>query len=450
MAYNVTLYSFSKRVNSTKQPSGTGTTVSGTLKFPSSILNPVMEFTAPVSNPSNLNYAYIAEFSRYYWINDWTFDRGFWIASMSVDVLASYKVAIGSDSEYVIRAASASDGDIVDVKYPSKARPNGDFHSLGSINSYMQGNGTYVIGLKSGQSNTGLAFYAVDAANLATLVQYMFSDVWLNASDITKSLQKLLVNPIDYISSCYWYPMTLPTNGGQPLYFGYWDSGATGTKIGEGGRVDFVQDSVTLDDHPQISRGAYLNGAPFTRLCADVYGFGRIPLDPDLFIRSRSVTFTLRVDLFTGMGELMIDSTTGRAAKVSAMVGVPVQLSQVTQDLIKPMLAVVNAGVGIATGNYVGATAGIADAIQSSMPQIQSSGSTGSKIAYSTDARLYHEWYEIVDEDNTTMGRPLCKVRTINTLSGFIQCENVDIDTIGTKEEKQQIISYMESGFFYE
>lgn len=446
MAITITAYTgFSKRINSTKQPSG-GQNIDVVLKHPTSVIRPSFVITG-----FNTAWNYIAWGSRYYYVEDiiiLTATQAEYVCAL--DVLATYKSVIGNSSQYVLRSSAASNGDIVDAKYPAKSSPTGKYYEPVTINSIFNDTGTFLLGIKNGQSETGLTFYAVSSANMASLMAYMFSDFWLDATDITKSLQKMLINPMDYISVCYWFPLTIPTSGAAHIYFGYWDSGVTGTKLAESNRIVSVYDTVVLDNHPQITRGNYLNGAPFTKLTADIYGFGRIPLDPDLFMTSRSMTVRVLVDLFTGLGELIVEGSTGRAAKVSAMVGVPVQLSQVTQDLIKPVVQAVGAGASAAAGNYVGAGASIFDALASAMPQIQTSGSTGSKIAYTTSPRVYQEWYSIVDEDNATLGRPLCAVRTINTLAGYLQCENVDVEDVGTSSEKRAIIEFMEGGFFYE
>ena len=40
--------------------------------------------------------------------------------------------------------------------------------------------------------------------------------------------------------------------------------------------------------------------------------------------------------------------------------------------------------------------------------------------------------------------------RTINTLSGYILCDNADPEIPCTEEELREIVSYMNSGFYYE
>ena len=69
MSITVTLYTFSKRENSTAQPS-TGTDFYCVLKQPTSIINPTLEISA--SDITGYNYAYIAAFGRYYFMKDIT------------------------------------------------------------------------------------------------------------------------------------------------------------------------------------------------------------------------------------------------------------------------------------------------------------------------------------------------------------------------------------------
>ena len=111
----INFYTFAKKINSTKQPTGNGTQLDCNIKAPSSIINPVLEIT---TSPISFNYCYIPAFSRYYYINDITFDRGLWVISCSVDVLASYKTTIGNSSCYVTRSSQNFDGDIMDNLYP--------------------------------------------------------------------------------------------------------------------------------------------------------------------------------------------------------------------------------------------------------------------------------------------------------------------------------------------
>ena len=65
MAITVTLYSFTKRENSTKRPSTGGTDFSCTLIEDTSLMNPTFKLSI-ANNPIGKNYVYVADFNRYY------------------------------------------------------------------------------------------------------------------------------------------------------------------------------------------------------------------------------------------------------------------------------------------------------------------------------------------------------------------------------------------------
>ena len=70
-----------------------GTTLTGSLRNESSVINP--SFLIEYENPSGFNYCYIADFGRYYFITDMTSIRtGIWKIDCSVDVLMSFKTEI--------------------------------------------------------------------------------------------------------------------------------------------------------------------------------------------------------------------------------------------------------------------------------------------------------------------------------------------------------------------
>ena len=97
---------FAKKENSTKQPaSGTLTLgVQGVFKEPCSVLNPVLriERFALDAVPYDYNYARYVDGNRYYFIEDWVWADGLWEVHMKEDVLATFKTAIGNQSEYVL------------------------------------------------------------------------------------------------------------------------------------------------------------------------------------------------------------------------------------------------------------------------------------------------------------------------------------------------------------
>ena len=87
-------------------------------------------------------------------------------------------------------------------------------------------------------------------------------------------------------------------------------------------------------------------------------------------------------------------------------------------------------------------------------PTITGSGS--SKDTYMTQARdlcsprIFAYWAILVDDNNTDHGRPLCSIRQISNIPGFIICDNAHIESRLTAAENNAIEDYMNGGFYYE
>ena len=68
MSINVAFYTFSKKSNSTAQPTGAGTVYSCTFLDAADILQPVVKLDVTHNNTvTTYNYCYIADFKRYYY-----------------------------------------------------------------------------------------------------------------------------------------------------------------------------------------------------------------------------------------------------------------------------------------------------------------------------------------------------------------------------------------------
>lgn len=461
MSFAVDFYSFSKKDNSTKQPSGGATSLSCEILQPSSILTPYLEINSVIANPSSLNYAYISTYGRYYWVTDWSYDKGFWICRLEVDVLATYKTQIGSSTQYVVRAASAYNLTITDTKYPALSYSQITNVPFDSLHTAFTNGGSFVLGVSNGSTveSGGVTYYVLNYLNMTRLMAFLFGGTWMDATDITTALQKELINPMQYIDSLRWYPFDIGSNtdihldDNQNLVkFGFWDSDVYAPIVLAADSVVPFAQQIDIPSHPQVSRGTYLNGAPYTRMLLDCYGFGQVPIDTSIFAGSNHLTLSIGVDIISGVGRMCLYSGTTPKLfyKQYAPIGVDMKISQMSQGLIGMGAQLLSGAVAASYGNYLGFGAGVVSAIESMMPQITSSGTVGSKAAYTNAPMLIISRYSLPAEDITNLGRPLCSAVAINTLSGYVQCENVEIDLNATYNEMTQIRSFLESGFFYE
>ena len=480
----VILFDFTKRVNSTKQPLPTsGKTFECQLKEETSFLQPVLKFapntlTSGLFSPATFNYAMVPYWQRYYYITDWQYCNGVWEASLSVDVLASFKGEIGNTSSYIIRAASQYNGDILDTFYPTttvcgvtKQQFAYDFIYQTSVSE-----GCFVLGVINSLSNAqfgAITYYALTLSQLSSLLSYLFSaNIYSNSNitEIGQGLYQSLFNPFQYIISCMWLPWGANTLGSTTanIHVGYWDTGVSGIVASTLFKQFGYYSGLPISLHPQWqNRGFYLNKEPYSKYTVFIPPFGQIPIDTayinhDFETSGHEHNYLhgyFFCDCITGIADLYLSITDGYGTHAdpykyftmrTAQIGVPVQLTQVMTDYISS----INNGVGAIasgfTGNIAGIFSNITSAVESAMPKVSIMGSNGCISEVAEPPFIIAEHYQMVDENIQEFGRPLCNTRTISQLSGYIQCGEADHQFSGTRTESEEINRYMKDGFYYE
>lgn len=468
MSITVTLYTFSKRENSTAQPS-TGTDFYCVLKQPTSIINPTLELSA--TDITAYNYAYIAAFGRYYFMRDITsIANNLWQITLKVDVMATYKTNIGNSEEYVLRSSSNYDGDIVDNLYPTKGIIH-RYANLSTGNPFDINDIGYVIGSINNETSNkfgAVQYYLTDSANLGTLMEYLLGvnldsstdleSLIVNLSvEIQNGIAKALSNPTQYIVDSYAVPYAskLDVDTSASIKTGYWITPASGAPLLNNYSFQIDSGTIDLGEHPQAAtRGNYLNGAPFTRHWLCLGPFGMYPLDANQFINIHQVEYKVAGDQF-GNVRCDISCQGARIDRLYANVKCPFPLAQVSVDAMGALQNAISAAAQVQSyydddGSQEGAANGIISFAKSLLPQVQRSGAQGTMSGIFGDFIAVTECYEVVDDDVSQRGRPLCQRKTINTLSGYILVSDPDISIPGTAEENAMIKQFMSTGFFYE
>lgn len=500
MAFYVNFLSFTKRENSTKVPTSAQITAGWhaecVLIDDTSIMTPTFKIARESSSIISYNYCYCSNFNRYYFITDIRSYQNFWYISCVCDVLATYKSTIGSSSHYVLRSASQSDGDITDSMYPAKipateynVAPAADLLDWSTSYSFVVG----IVGKASSSLYQvgSVVYYHMDAVAFNGFMTFLMDNIddWSDlAGEYSDGVEKALINPMQYIKSCVALPIDPPdaSTSATDINFGYYKcTMSSGSKIKQILRSVLVateSTTVSVPKHPQAAtRGNYLNCQPFSEYILHFDPWGDIPLDPALLQANDSLNLNLIYDMTNGLCRLRVGGDSNHASDVffigSAQVGVNVNLSQIYVDglaqtkvetnavfsMMSGMAGIVGAGLsgnipGAVSGvinNLNTATNGIQDATRLDYPIVSGIGSAGSFISLSsvnnlTRCFLKQKYYQIVDENNTELGRPLCQVKQINTLSGFILCSGADVQITGTQEEAIKVNQYMNTGFFYE
>lgn len=486
MAFTVNLYTISKKQNSTQRPSAQPLPTLCEFKETTSLVNPQI-YIAPIAGAAVplFNYAYIPELGRYYWITEIIWENGRYLLSLSVDVLATYKDTIGASSQYVARSSYDSNGYVLDSMYPRTAQIATSQKILATgVNQNLE-NGCFILGLisPSGSILGCVTYYVMSWQAMVKLRELLLTDLqWTGITEITDELVQTLFNPFQYIVSCKWFPLTPPAaqmTAVTEIKFGYWTfsiqgvQGATAALFVPAGlpAKTGVKYSVPFDaarfNHPQISRGRYLNGDSFTDYYLMLTGYGKMKLPNDAFIMQRGITIYETVDFVSGETILNVYLGAGNDETVSPLLtaygraGIDLPFGSSDVDVLKAAAGVVGAVSGtvssLLTGNIGGGITalaqGISDTAHELSPTIQMGGSSGSFAAfgeYGGVDQIQAVFHLVANDDNTDLGRPLCQVRTMSAIPGYIQCINSHCPILGTQTEQEEVERLLTSGFYYE
>ena len=465
MSFNVNFWTFSKEVNSTARPVIKPDQFACVTNDVVDVLHPRLKMNLGMANnPTAYNYCQVPDWgNRYYWIRSWTIEAGLWVAHCDVDPLASWKTEIGATSAYVLRAAAASDGTIIDTLYPYSTTLTTETDNKGSAFSRLWSDGTYVISILDEGETT---FYMMSPTALKNFLNYLFSNSYLDdilgtfTSQFVSGLE-YVVDPSQYIGSIMWIP--IDTSG--------LSSTSVNIRVGAG-TVNNVNvkspwpsygeatgsKTFTIRRHPNAAtRGSYLNAAA-ARYTMDFMPFGSFALDPAAMAAASTLTVYSKIDLRTGAATMQALAGDVLLATASAQVGVPIQVSNRMIGIRTEAAGVIElfgkaigqALVAGPVGAVTGFIGGIGNVAEQTQPRISTVGNFGGQMSLTYDVVLRYEWLDPVDDDNTHRGRPLCQVRQLSTLAGYQLCANTDVALPASREEIDAIRGFLESGYYYE
>ena len=469
MSFTVNFYNLSKKINSTKRPAGAAVSYECNLKAESSINNPEIILNRGTSSAPLYNYAYIPEYGKYYFVNNWEwYENRLWKASLTIDTLATYKDDIGAKSLYVLRSSADFDGSIMDKHYFTKTYSERRFTGLTYPWPTTMGRCTVSVGVVSKSANYGsLKYYVFQPSEFRQMISALLDDNLLTESgfssdDASIQLQKAIVDPLSFIRSIVFLPVAYEDIGGTETTVSIWDwdlDGVTAKTLGANAPWLNFNQSVTIPRHPQAeSRGNYLNCEPFTNSFLEFIPFGTLQLDTTITANYPDIDIMYSIDLITGNGILKVMSGPYNLGTLSGMVGVPLQLSQVTKDYLKAGGDLLGGAAGIVGGSILGDFGSIAKGVSSMIeggvtakrPHVSNIGSQGTFLNIHYTPGVYTQFFYIADEQKSRIGRPLCKVKKISDIPGYIMVESGEIDIKASPKEMNEIKGYLEGGFFYE
>lgn len=529
----IKLFKFNKKPNSTKRPAGyVGTTFTCAVKSAASVLGPVVDIKVENNNRNIAfyNYAYIEDFKRYYFIIDIVYNEGIWTLSLACDLLATYRSDIISSKQYVIRSANKFNPDIVDTLYLSKIMPlfnrtkfniyegatfDGDLYEYGVrwhndligrsgfVPNYFDSDlssGEYVVSI-IGNNATGVEHYAFSYNGLKDLINKAFTLTPSDMSDVSSGIAKALYNPIQYITSCRWYPSVVATGtstnsikiGPYTLTLG----GSYASPVDIKMIPEFYID-IHIPRHPDWVNYPYMKLSPYSEYNLYFQPFGNIPLDSTKIYGSEDLHIFWAVDYTTGQSHLKI-KTLSHAYREESIIydtvadyGVTIPISSLVTDfktgaimsgmtwvkgaidkanniasgadrgnsvMNNPQYAnAINAGVDIGKPMSVNINTSTIDkamdALGSAMGQVHTVGNSGSFLAYNSGKPfVYAFFYDQADRDPERFGRPFYSTAYLYTITGYCICSNAVInfeDATPMADEYNAIIAVLNSGVYIE
>lgn len=455
---------FSKRENSTKKPSDTGTKVEILLKEDTSIDAPSIVLTG---NATNINYCYIPDFEKYYFVNSPVIlANGMTQYDLVEDTLATHKTEIGNTVAQIAYSSTGYDIWKVDTRIAAKTTKT-ITHAADTPGAFDP-TGCYIVSIVNVDSrSSAVCYYAMDQGNLRDLIDKICTDQTLQ-----QSIQSYCSDAFDALISCIWVPISkdeIPGSNETIVVGNDVLTGITGIRISNPPiRATSVTVSIpwTYND--------FRRNAPYSSLCAWVPGYGYIDLNTNDLVKETSLKFDFKVDCMTGDCSCQIIDAVDSSIiyqTVSYNIGISIPLSRYTMDvggiinattgLVGSATDTVIAGgllnpAGFISGIISTIGSGVSLAVAANKREISTKGGMGGRatIAQGIDVEVLCFSVDTEDPDAASYvaawGRPVGITHAISNHSGYVKCDAASASIAGDSFERESVNGFLNSGFFYE
>lgn len=449
---------FSKRKNSTKQPTG-GTQITVRLKQNCSVEAPVfiLDYGLP-------DYDYVQAFGHYYFVSD--------IVSLTAnvceihctqDVLATYKTDIGNTTAFVLYDET-SNTQIPDNRLAMKTVPTVMTKTV-ALSGRISSTGTFIATVTGQSSTQAYIINASDVINLIPNLQTQIENVFPTATGVLDvdfvptviaAIRQILTagHVSENIRDVRWVPVSLSGNNPRHIYAGMYDTNVVGYPIPLSPSNRVLTDAKVISIPWQFSD--WRNTEPYTSLSMYIPFVGNISIPASMVRTYDSVTINTAIDAVSGdlavqlkAGGVLTIGTFGASTGVEIPIG---SAAPMLSNLITSMAAIPS----MMAGGLVGAVSGVANAATNMFtPICQTAGGLGSSAGsgLSLDvvmASVCHDTTVSPSSVSSVIGTPAYAAKQISTLSGYVQCKDASVSTSAKDEDREIINGYLNSGFFYE
>lgn len=452
---SVTFYNFSKRKNSTKTPSGSGTSHTVNLKDGTSLYHPVFELTGAF--PS---YTYASWQGLYFYVTDITQTaRNLYEIECELDPMGSAAGDIDGMTAYVNRASVNYDIWLPDPELSGKQKLFDHQQAVTGLgtgnNPIMDNTGCYILRVVGGDGHQsgGVDTFILQQQEVEWVLDFMFSDgdVFDAAWD---TVMKTVFNPFQYVVSLMYTPIAYDwmTQGAtdKVVSFGWWkttNSYKCATYTGRNFTAfDLTMPTNTWNDFRDYDpRYTKFNLILPGGICVEM---------PSVYLSHGTLKMQIVMDIITGAAQYVLKDSTGTLATFDSKLAFPVQIGQQAVD----SNAIVG-GVAAVAGAYItsnpAALLGASGAVQSILqpnPSINGSTESVAMINANRQITLSVNRYETGVYSDATLGRMVNHNVTfdIGSNNGYYKCANASVNTKLPDSYKDEINNIMNSGFFLE
>lgn len=471
----VRFYSFSKRKNSTIQPSSSYTEKSVVLKDNTSVHDPVLQMSGGIN--VSWNYAYIPTFDRYYFVKDYvSVANGITEYYLTEDVMASNKTAIGATKARIVYSTSYPEIMIPDTRIGIL---NSRVMNVSKSGSILDVTGCYILTIFDGiNASIGMGCtYMLKQSALRSIAKW-FSDQFQDLAS-----QFFNGTAMDGVFSLIWVPFAYNSTAGthpSEIWIGNHGMSNDGYTVPTDVRLltgpYSTSSTVSLDCNMRYTD--FRKCEPYTTGNLFLPGIGVVDVNMADFVNSTKIYVDYVKEYTTGDIFYTISNgsglTTPYVASYTANLAAQCPLGQINTNANGAVGALSTIGGGLAAGvgamamgSPMGAVAAASTimagasalALSQNKRQVSISGNVGGRgweLLPGLDAGcIVHTEFSVDTEDPAgadyadLRGRPVCKTDLIGNYSGYIQCEGASVIMAGSELERDEINAMLNSGFYY-
>ncbi len=446
---------FSKRINSTKQPTNGTTITTVALKTPCSIETPVF-----ILNGISDSINYIKWGNRYYYVTDvtWLTNNNIQV-SCDLDVLATYKSNILSTKAFVEYSDYAYNVNLLDPRISTQYNTT---QSSNAIDPNFFGlPGYYML---TCVSSTGVAVtYICSYITLQELGFYISNTMTDTVAD---TFIKKFGSVFNCILNCVWVPFDYSNLGTTTtIKLGDVDTGIQAKYLWPlwNGTGDL---SISV---PWLNSGNNIARRENEHIELFLPGYGTAILNPSAINYASSLTINAYYDRTGGL-TYSVKNGSGFKALFSCEVGVPIAVTQFTESVRGKLLSNLTSGaesayqyhsaqphnsINTAYFGFMAKINGRASSVGAVASSVGGNGGGAAVADMINDPyiRITNTSYTY-SEDQADMedryGRPEFAVHTLTSFTGYVQTNGASVDIPGYEEEKNKVCALLNGGIFIE